>query len=480
MKTLALNPTDENVLSTYLSDSIGRNKDIFHFVNILNSLEGSCSISLDGKWGSGKTFFVKQTKMVLEANNEFIESMTPEKRQMIREKQYLFFNSDETLAPQVCVYYDAWENDSDEDPMLSLVYSIMQTVSTDYTFRERNYLKAGTAILEVIGKQNWGSIISSIKSGVSILEHLSGMDFEKIVEGLRGENPLEALKKDKSLSEKINEFLDSLLPEKGNRLVIFVDELDRCSPSYAVRLLERIKHYFSNSQITFVFSVNISELQHTIKKYYGHDFDGARYLDRFFDLRVQIPKIDLSKYYSQLNFSARDYAWSVMCDAMIRIYGMELREISRYLQLYQLAIGNHLESLEKAGRSFVDATWYYSLMYVAPIMIALRVVDPQKYYDFIEGKDYSPLLKASEYLLVGFFSDLLESDESYEAVPQRPEIKVVTVEQKLKTVYEALFIVDYSINRNSKFIGKTRFDANQKKVVLEVASLLSKYTRFDD
>ena len=84
MKTLTLNPTDENVLSTYLSDSIGRNKDIFHFVNILDSLEGSYSISLDGKWGSGKTFFVKQTKMVLEANNEFIESMSPEKKQMIK------------------------------------------------------------------------------------------------------------------------------------------------------------------------------------------------------------------------------------------------------------------------------------------------------------------------------------------------------------------------------------------------------------
>lgn len=480
MKTLALNPTDENVLSTYLSDSIGRNKDIFYFVNILNSLEGSYSISLDGKWGSGKTFFVKQAKMVLEANNEFVKSMAPEKRQLIKEKQYSFFGADETLIPQVCVYYDAWENDSDEDPMLSLVYSIMQTVSTDYTFKERNYLKAGAAILEVIGKQNWGSIIGGLKSGVSILEQLSGMDWEKIIEGLRGKNPLEALEKDKSLSEKINEFLDSLLPEKGDRLVIFVDELDRCSPSYAVRLLERIKHYFSNGKITFVFSVNINELQYTIKKYYGDGFDGARYLDRFFDLRVQIPKIDLSKYYSQLNFYAGEYTWSVMCDAMIRVYGMELREISRYLQLYKLAIGNHLEQLEKTGHSLVDATWYYSLMYVAPIMVALRVVDPQKYYDFIEGKDCSPLLKASGYLLVSFFSNLLGPDESYEAVPQRPEIKVVTVEQKLKAVYEALFIVDYSINGNSKFIGKTRFDDNTKRVVLEVAGLLSKYTRFDD
>ena len=49
--------------------------------------------------------------------------------------------------------------------------------------------------------------------------------------------------------------------KKGNRLIIMVDELDRCKPSYAVKLLERIKHYFTNDRITFVFSVNTYELE---------------------------------------------------------------------------------------------------------------------------------------------------------------------------------------------------------------------------
>ena len=70
-----------------------------------------------------------------------------------------------------------------------------------------------------------------------------------------------ALKSKKELREKVNEFFNSLLPEKGNRLIIMVDELDRCKPSYAVKLLERIKHYFTNDRITFVFSVNTYELE---------------------------------------------------------------------------------------------------------------------------------------------------------------------------------------------------------------------------
>jgi predicted KAP-like P-loop ATPase len=67
-------------------------------------------------------------------------------------------------------------------------------------------------------------------------------------------------------------------------LIIFVDELDRCKPSFAVKLLEQIKHYFLLQNVTFVFSTNILELSKTISKFYGNDFQGDKYLNRFFDL----------------------------------------------------------------------------------------------------------------------------------------------------------------------------------------------------
>jgi predicted KAP-like P-loop ATPase len=103
---------------------------------------------------------------------------------------------------------------------------------------------------------------------------------------MRGDDPLSELKSQKDIHAIVEAFLDSLLSEQGNRLVVFIDELDRCKPSYAVHLLERIKHYFSNDRITFVFSVNVEELQHTVRRYYGEGFDASRYLDRFFDYRM--------------------------------------------------------------------------------------------------------------------------------------------------------------------------------------------------
>lgn len=74
MKAYDLKPTYENLYQTFLEDTIKRNQDVFRFVTALDSLDDSCSIALDGNWGCGKTFFVKQVKMVLDAANECIET----------------------------------------------------------------------------------------------------------------------------------------------------------------------------------------------------------------------------------------------------------------------------------------------------------------------------------------------------------------------------------------------------------------------
>ena len=59
MKTYEILPTDKNLVQTLIDDTIGRDSDVFRFVNILNSIDCSYSVALDGRWGSGKTFFVK-------------------------------------------------------------------------------------------------------------------------------------------------------------------------------------------------------------------------------------------------------------------------------------------------------------------------------------------------------------------------------------------------------------------------------------
>ena len=72
MKRFDLPSTPENIKTTLINDKINRNEDLVAFVNLINSVEDCYSIALDSQWGSGKTFFVKQAKLIFDAMNHVI------------------------------------------------------------------------------------------------------------------------------------------------------------------------------------------------------------------------------------------------------------------------------------------------------------------------------------------------------------------------------------------------------------------------
>ena len=150
----------------------------------------------------------------------------------------LTFTNEITLDSQVCVYYDAWSNDNDIDPMLSLVYSILEETASDYDFKKS---------------------VDCINTAAALIDTVTGRNVLDLATIMKERDPLSRIKEQKEIHDLIEELLEYLLYEQGNRLVVFIDELDRCKPSYAIQLLERIKHYFANDRITFVFSVNVEE-----------------------------------------------------------------------------------------------------------------------------------------------------------------------------------------------------------------------------
>jgi hypothetical protein len=82
-----------------------------------------------------------------------------------------------------------------------------------------------------------------------------------------------------------------------DKLVIFVDELDRCRPTYAIEMLERIKHLFSIENIVFVLSVDQSVLHESIKGFYGSsNISAENYLRRFVDIEYCLPEPSIDKY----------------------------------------------------------------------------------------------------------------------------------------------------------------------------------------
>lgn len=446
MKAYDLKPTDENLLKTLKDDTIERNASIFNFIRILDSLEDSCSIALEGNWGSGKTFFVKQTKMILDALNQCSTKMDePQKDAVVAACKRSCNGVLPEVKPQVCVYYDAWKNDNDDDPVLSLVYTILQDVDNKFYFdKDVPFIKLAANILDFFKGKNWSDIIDTLQTG----------------------NYLDALKESKNIECSMAEFLDSLLAERGYRLVVFIDELDRCKPSYAVKLLERIKHYFSNDRITFVFSVNIYELQHTIRKFYGDNFNGGRYLDRFFDLRISLPPVNLEKFYQSINLGQEKARYYTLSKELIKIHRFELREITRYVRILKIAAHDAVstESIYLIDESSVN----FCLHCIVPIMIGLKIADAEAYSAFIQGNNSAPLVTMETKLSRYFTSQLSEVTEPPYSIAGR-----------LEEIYQFLFAESHDKFSSRLDIGDMSFDMNIKNLLLRVVGLLSEFTTTD-
>jgi hypothetical protein len=127
-------------------------------------------------------------------------------------------------------------------------------------------------------------------------------DYEKILSDLSGEITGDLIDKFNEKSQAITQFKDVIkkvldkLPEQQQNLIIFIDELDRCRPTYAIELLERIKHLFDIKRLVFILSTDTEQLAHSICAVYGNDFDAKKYLNRFIDLDYSLKEPDLKKY----------------------------------------------------------------------------------------------------------------------------------------------------------------------------------------
>ena len=110
-------------------------------------------------------------------------------------------------------------------------------------------------------------------------------------------------------------------------LVVLVDELDRCRPLHAIAMLERIKHVFQVPGITFVLSIDKTNLKRSIQSVYGQ-IDADDYLRRFFTFEHHLPQISSPPFVSAL-FPEVQLATSDVVPTLLLASGLSLRSMQR-------------------------------------------------------------------------------------------------------------------------------------------------------
>ena len=122
-------------------------------------------------------------------------------------------------------------------------------------------------------------------------------------------------------------------------VVVMVDELDRCSPEYAVEFLQLLEHVFHAKHVVFVVAVNRSELQHSIRAFYGQGFNAEGYLERFFDDILALPVSRRLQYIGssiRANIPVETSNVTPLLDAS----ALSLREIDKSIQVLKSIFDN--------------------------------------------------------------------------------------------------------------------------------------------
>ena len=250
----------------WADDVLGRKELAAKLTILVKNQKAPLRISLHGAWGTGKTFLLQRWTQDL-------------RNQGFR-----------------AVYFSAWEEDSRQDPLVPILGRIRVELGTQFQEVIKDTGKLlGRFLIEA------ASLAIQTQTGLPVKRSFS-RTLTAIGKFLRGRSaPPDEHSHLKDTEKRLKESLGQLAAEvassTGQPLVVVIDELDRCRPTYAVECLERIKHLLEIPNTVFLLGVNRDELCQSIKHVNG-EIDASTYLQRFFDLELNLPLVVTREFWA--------------------------------------------------------------------------------------------------------------------------------------------------------------------------------------
>jgi len=249
----------------FANDLLDRKTFVTKLGEILLSGDQGIVLGLNGAWGTGKTTCV-----------EFLQ------RELINEGH-------------VVIVLNAWADDYISDPLVAIIASLVEDENFKRLISDERLIERLIAIGKNVMTLGVSLGVSRISRGALTPEDVTSVievktDYSEILDQYTAEKKeLSALR---SVLVEISKILEA---SEDKKLIIIVDELDRCKPTYAISLFERIKHVLEVENLRVLLAFDQKQLEATVEKHYGSNIDATRYLEKMFDLIVQLPSTDLHK-----------------------------------------------------------------------------------------------------------------------------------------------------------------------------------------
>ena len=241
-----------------LQDKIGRQQLVDKMEYLIKNLpqdEHFC-LALDGEWGSGKSFVMGMLRERLKEHSEYI-----------------------------VINYDAWKNNFYSDPLiaiLSCIIDAMQEKLSEINGFQEAVKAAGKEAMNSFLKSNKqaGKIASFIKTIVHVINRVQKPFQKDTTKGSISE-----FKSYQSLLSDVQDCLTKITEyheyqNKVNKIIILVDEIDRCLPNEQLIVLERLHHLFAVKNCAVIIALNKKAIYSTFDNQYGGN--GIEYLRKFF------------------------------------------------------------------------------------------------------------------------------------------------------------------------------------------------------
>jgi len=214
-----------------------------------------------GDWGAGKTSFLNQVQL-------YLTGECPPLKESRKPREMRKSGWGESWAPKnnvLTVWFEAWRYQHESAPIVALLQEMRSQLSW-----QRKTWQETKKLFEVAAESALMSLDSITKMIGAQSLPVSAATVRKVGEKWETENlasRLPSYKVREHLEHAISELLGGAQKKRpAPRLVVLIDDLDRCSSRAAYRLLEGIKIYLNLPSCVFLLGMNQRIIEDAIAK----------------------------------------------------------------------------------------------------------------------------------------------------------------------------------------------------------------------